>query len=55
LEELARNINYIDANQVREAASRHIYDRDLAIVVVGKTEAWPTYHWLRYAMSSWRV
>jgi len=55
LEELARNINYIDANQVREAASRHVYDRDLAIVVVGKTEAWPTYHWLRYAMSSWRV
>lgn len=52
---LERKIHYIDAAAVREAISRHIYDRDLACAGIGKTEAWPNYLMLRYGMSWWRL
>jgi len=55
LHTLERKIYYADANAIREAVSRHVYDRDLACAGVGKTEAWPIYHALRAAMSWWRL
>lgn len=55
LHTLERKIHYIDAAAIREALSRHIYDRDLACAGLGKTEAWPNYYLLRYSMSWWRL
>jgi len=52
---LERKIHYTDASAVREAMSRHIYDRDVAVAGLGKTEAWTQYYMLRSAMSWWRL
>uniref|UniRef100_A0A915BK30 Mitochondrial processing peptidase beta subunit n=2 Tax=Parascaris univalens TaxID=6257 RepID=A0A915BK30_PARUN len=52
---LERDIERIDKSMVREAMSRHLYDRDIACAGVGRTEAWPTYSHVRYGMSWWRL
>lgn len=53
--ELEERIRKLTASNVREAISRHVYDRDLAVSGVGKTEALPSYIQLRYAQSWWRL
>uniref|UniRef100_A0A9J2PXA9 Peptidase M16 N-terminal domain-containing protein n=1 Tax=Ascaris lumbricoides TaxID=6252 RepID=A0A9J2PXA9_ASCLU len=53
--DLERDIERVDKSMVREAMSRHVYDRDIACAGVGRTEAWPTYSHVRYGMSWWRL
>ncbi|KAK0416829.1 hypothetical protein QR680_012707 [Steinernema hermaphroditum] len=53
--ELVQDIDRIDASAIREAMSRHVYDRDIVCSGVGRTEAWPNYSHLRYGMSWWRL
>ena len=55
LDVLERKIHYVDSAAIREAVSRHVYDRDLAVAAVGRTEAWPGYCPLRFGMSWWRL
>ncbi|ULT99653.1 hypothetical protein L5515_003603 [Caenorhabditis briggsae] len=55
LSDLEAQIQKIDAGVVREAISRHVYDRDLAAVGVGRTEAFPNYAHVRAGMSWWRL
>jgi processing peptidase subunit beta len=55
LSELWKQIDNIDAGDVREALSRHVYDREIACAGVGRTEAFPNYFILRNAMSWWRL
>jgi len=55
LAEIERRITYINTEAVRTAVMNHIYDRDIAIAGVGRTEAFPNYYHLRYAMSWWRL
>jgi predicted Zn-dependent peptidase len=55
LEELERAIHKLDGSSVREAVSRHVYDRDIAAAGVGQTESWPNYAQVRYGMSWWRL
>ncbi|CAB3401620.1 unnamed protein product [Caenorhabditis bovis] len=55
LSELEEQIQKIDATAVREAISRHVYDRDLAAAGVGRTEAFPNYAHVRAGMSWWRL
>jgi len=53
--DVERAIRFLDAASVREAMSRHVYDRDLAISGVGRTEALPNYVNQRLKMSWWRL
>ena len=55
LEELERAVHKLDSSSVREAVSRHVYDRDVAAAGVGLTESWPNYAQVRYGMSWWRL
>ncbi|CAI4227895.1 unnamed protein product [Auanema sp. JU1783] len=55
LAEVEEAISRIDHNAVREAVSRHVYDRDFAASGVGRTEAFPNYAHTRYRMSWWRL
>ncbi|CAI2348181.1 unnamed protein product [Caenorhabditis sp. 36 PRJEB53466] len=55
LSELEAQIQKVDAGTIREAISRHVYDRDLAAVGVGRTEAFPNYAHVRAGMSWWRL
>ncbi|TKR77682.1 hypothetical protein L596_018608 [Steinernema carpocapsae] len=53
--ELEQAIERVDANAVREAMSRNVYDRDIVTTGLGRTEAFPAYSHLRYGMSWWRL
>uniref|UniRef100_A0A7E4UQZ6 Mitochondrial processing peptidase beta subunit n=1 Tax=Panagrellus redivivus TaxID=6233 RepID=A0A7E4UQZ6_PANRE len=55
LSDVERAINKVDAAAVREAVSRNVYDRDIAVAAVGRSEATPNYAQLRYGMSWWRL
>lgn len=52
---LEETIRRLTAGRVREAVSRHVYDRDLAVAGVGKTEAIPNYIQIRATQSWWRL
>jgi len=52
---LEERIRKLDAGAVREALSRHVYDRDLTAAGVGRTEAMPPYLIMRYQQSWWRL
>ncbi|CAD5214000.1 unnamed protein product [Bursaphelenchus xylophilus] len=55
LAELEEKIRRLTAGAVREAVSRHVYDRDLAVGGVGRTEAIPNYVQIRATQSWWRL
>lgn len=55
LADIEEAIARLDKTAIREAVSRHVYDRDIACSGVGRTEAWPNYNHLRYGMSWWRL
>uniref|UniRef100_A0A183BP07 Cytochrome b-c1 complex subunit 2, mitochondrial n=1 Tax=Globodera pallida TaxID=36090 RepID=A0A183BP07_GLOPA len=55
LHELERRIHFVNAGAVKEAVSRHVYDRDIAVAAIGRIEAFTPYFELRYAMSWWRL
>ncbi|PAV83986.1 hypothetical protein WR25_21861 [Diploscapter pachys] len=55
LVDMEDQISRIDHTTLREAISRHVYDRDIASSGVGRTEAFPPYTFLRYGMSWWRL
>ncbi|CAI5443921.1 unnamed protein product [Caenorhabditis angaria] len=55
LSDLEAQIQKVDATAVREAISRHVYDRDIATAGVGRTEAFPNYSHIRAGMSWWRL
>ncbi|KAH7702815.1 hypothetical protein AAVH_30025, partial [Aphelenchoides avenae] len=48
-------IDKLGPSDIKEAASRHIYDREIAVSGVGCTEAFPIYQALRAGMSWWRL
>jgi len=52
---LEERIRKLEASDVREAMSRHVYDRDLTSAGSGRTEAMPAYLMLRYSQSWWRL
>ncbi|KAL3079570.1 hypothetical protein niasHT_037132 [Heterodera trifolii] len=54
-DQLERRIHFINANAVREAVSRHVYDREIAVAAIGRIEAFTSYFELRYGMSWWRL
>ncbi|CAD5209178.1 unnamed protein product [Bursaphelenchus okinawaensis] len=55
LSELEEKLRRLNAGNVREAVSRHVYDRDLAMSGVGKTEALCNYIQIRHTQSWWRL
>lgn len=55
LADVWRKIDRIDASKMREALSRHIYDREIATAGFGATEAFPIWQKLRAGMSWWRL
>ena len=55
LGQIDEELSKVDKGAVREAVSRHVYDRDVVASGVGRTEAWPNYATLRYGMSWWRL
>ncbi|KAI6185030.1 Cytochrome b-c1 complex subunit 1, mitochondrial [Aphelenchoides bicaudatus] len=55
LSNLEKRIRNLDAGAIREAMSRHVYDRDLAAAGIGRTEAMPAYLIMRYKQSWWRL
>ncbi|CAD6197394.1 unnamed protein product [Caenorhabditis auriculariae] len=55
LSEVEEQISKTDHTAIREAVSRHVYDRDLAAAGVGRTEAFPPYAFVRAGMSWWRL
>lgn len=55
LADIEDSLEKLDKTAVREAVSRHVYDRDIAASGVGRTEAWPNYAQLRYGMSWWKL
>ncbi|VDK73215.1 unnamed protein product [Litomosoides sigmodontis] len=55
LSDLENSIESVDKDAISEAMNKHVYDRDLAVAGVGRTEAWPDYYQMRIGMSSWRL
>uniref|UniRef100_A0A7E4UV16 Cytochrome b-c1 complex subunit 2, mitochondrial n=1 Tax=Panagrellus redivivus TaxID=6233 RepID=A0A7E4UV16_PANRE len=55
LADLDKAIQKIDSGSIREAVSRNVYDRDVAVATVGRTEATPLYAAVRYGQSWWRL
>ncbi|KAI6224052.1 Cytochrome b-c1 complex subunit 1, mitochondrial [Aphelenchoides besseyi] len=53
--DLEKQIRHLDASSVREAVSRHVYDRELTIAAAGRTEALPSYVAIRHKQSWWRL
>jgi len=54
LHELDARINAVNADVVRKVCMKYIYDRDLAVVGVGQTEALDPFPSVRTQMSWWR-
>ncbi|KAM3723697.1 Cytochrome b-c1 complex subunit 1 [Dirofilaria immitis] len=55
LSDLENAIENVNKEAISEAMNEHVYDRDLAIAGIGRTEAWPDYYQMRIGMSSWRL
>nr|BAD11763.1 mitochondria bc1 complex core subunit 1 [Brugia malayi] len=55
LADLENAIENVDKKAISEAINKHVYDRDLAVAGIGRTEAWPDYYQLRIGMSAWRL
>ncbi|KAL4002579.1 Insulinase (Peptidase M16) family protein [Acanthocheilonema viteae] len=55
LSDFENSIDSVDKETISEAINKHVYDRDLAVAGVGRTEAWPDYYQMRIGMSSWRL
>ena len=50
ISDLEHEIRHLDASAIREAVSRHVYDRDFSIAGAGRTEAVPNYPIIRYRL-----
>uniref|UniRef100_A0A915PH90 Mitochondrial processing peptidase beta subunit n=1 Tax=Setaria digitata TaxID=48799 RepID=A0A915PH90_9BILA len=55
LSDLENAINNVDKEVISKAMNEHVYDRDIAVAGVGRTEAWPDYYQMRIGMSAWRL
>uniref|UniRef100_A0A8R1U295 Uncharacterized protein n=1 Tax=Onchocerca volvulus TaxID=6282 RepID=A0A8R1U295_ONCVO len=53
--DLENVIESVDKEAISKAMNEHVYDRDLAVAGIGRTEAWPDYYQMRIGMSSWRL
>lgn len=55
LSDMESAIESVDKEAVSGAMNKHVYDRDLAVAGIGRTEAWPDYYQMRIGMSAWRL
>uniref|UniRef100_A0A0N5AUN2 Peptidase_M16 domain-containing protein n=1 Tax=Syphacia muris TaxID=451379 RepID=A0A0N5AUN2_9BILA len=55
LGEIENRINAVNKKMIRDTVMRDVYDRDIVVSAIGRTEAFPDYLLLRCGMSWWRL